>query len=191
MIFLHSAADAISPDGRPARGCPKTCYETLHVARVIPTTQTGHTPGGEFEQLRYDRPPGGPGDRSALFARRHDAGVETRGTGGLMQRIDFELRGDYIALDSLLKATGLASSGGNAKQMIAAGQVQVDGQSESRRGRKLRAGQVVELAGARISLRAARQEGRPPSGASVPDAADRGRDAGEISSVKPSDSGKT
>ena len=40
-----------------------------------------------------------------------------------MQKIDFELRGDYIALDALLKATGLAESGGTAKQMIVGGDV--------------------------------------------------------------------
>ena len=75
-------------------------------------------------------------------------------TTGPTQRIDFELRGEFIALDSLLKATGLADSGGGAKQMIAGGQVQVDGLVELRRGCKLRAGQVVQLAGARIQVQA-------------------------------------
>ena len=32
-----------------------------------------------------------------------------------MNLIDFEVRGDHIALDALLKATGVASSGGMAK----------------------------------------------------------------------------
>ncbi len=79
-------------------------------------------------------------------------------TSGPTQRIDFELRGEFIALDSLLKATGLADSGGGAKQMIAGGQIRVDGQAELRRGCKLRAGQVVELTGARIQVRAAAAE---------------------------------
>ena len=81
-----------------------------------------------------------------------------------MQRIDFVLRGEYIALDALLKATGLAGSGGIAKQMITGAQVQVDGQVELRRGRKMRAGQVVEVPGARIHVHAAATEERPPSG---------------------------
>jgi ribosome-associated protein len=58
--------------------------------------------------------------------------------------IEFPLRGDHITLDALLKATGLASSGGAAKQLIAAGELQVNGQVETRRGRKLRAGDRVQ-----------------------------------------------
>lgn len=163
----------------------------LPVALVLATRQTGHSRGGDFELLRYDSPPGGPEDRNVLFRRRGDTGVATRTAGGLMQRIDFELRGEYIALDSLLKATGLASSGGNAKQMIASGQVQVDGQVELRRGCKLRAGQVAELAGARIRLHAARPEAHPPAGASSPNKADLGRGTERVSSGKPTTSGKT
>jgi ribosome-associated protein len=81
-----------------------------------------------------------------------------------MQRIDFVLRGEHIALDALLKATGLAGSGGIAKQMITGAQVQVDGEVELRRGRKTRAGQIVEVPGARIHVHAAAVEQRPPSG---------------------------
>jgi ribosome-associated protein len=59
--------------------------------------------------------------------------------------MDFELRGVHITLDALLKATGLAHSGGAAKVVIAAGQVSVDGEPELRRGRKLRADCIVRL----------------------------------------------
>jgi len=69
-----------------------------------------------------------------------------------MQSIDFELRGEFITLDRLLKATGLADSGGNAKAMVAAGKVQVDGREELRKTCKLRAGQVVSVAGARVRV---------------------------------------
>ena len=72
-----------------------------------------------------------------------------------MQLIDFALRGDHITLDALLKATGLAPSGGIAKLMIADGLVQVDGREELRKTCKIRAGQVVSLSGARISVVAA------------------------------------
>jgi len=71
-----------------------------------------------------------------------------------MNAIDFELRGDYITLDALLKATGLAPSGGIAKMMVADGLVQVDGRDELRKTCKIRAGQVVSLAGARIKVSA-------------------------------------
>ena len=72
-----------------------------------------------------------------------------------MNRIDFELRGEHIPLDALLKATGLAPSGGVAKMMVADGLVQVDGRDELRKTAKIRAGQVVSLSGARISVLAA------------------------------------
>ena len=69
-----------------------------------------------------------------------------------MNAIEFPLRGEYITLDALLKATGLASSGGIAKMMVADGQVQVDGREELRKTCKIRAGQVVALAGSRITV---------------------------------------
>jgi ribosome-associated protein len=69
-----------------------------------------------------------------------------------LQRIDFPLRGEFITLDALLKATGLAGSGGAAKALVAAGLVQVDGQDELRKTAKLRAGQVVAVHGARVRI---------------------------------------
>ncbi|HEY1393475.1 MAG TPA: RNA-binding S4 domain-containing protein [Methylibium sp.] len=69
--------------------------------------------------------------------------------------IDLQLRGDYITLDALLKATGLADSGGTAKAMVAQGKVQVDGQQELRKTCKLRAGQVVAVTGTRVRILAA------------------------------------
>jgi ribosome-associated protein len=68
---------------------------------------------------------------------------------------EFALRGDHITLDALLKATGLASSGGEAKVFITEGRVQVNGEGETRRGRKLRAGDEVVLGDARVKLLAA------------------------------------
>lgn len=62
-----------------------------------------------------------------------------------MHEIELPLRGEHIPLDALLKATGLAPSGGTAKQLIAAGEVRVDGQVELRKTRKIRAGQRVTL----------------------------------------------
>ncbi len=63
----------------------------------------------------------------------------------MTQSIDFELRGDHIPLAALLKVTGVADSGGGAKAMVASGRVQVDGQPESRKTRKIRAGQTVAV----------------------------------------------
>lgn len=71
-----------------------------------------------------------------------------------MRQIDFALRGDFITLDALLKATGLAGSGGAAKAMVAEGRVQVDGREELRKTCKIRTGQVVAVAGARVRVMA-------------------------------------
>jgi ribosome-associated protein len=69
-----------------------------------------------------------------------------------MQQITFEVRGEFITLDRLLKATGIADSGGRAKTLVAEGRVQVDGQDESRKTAKIRPGQVVSLTGVRIKV---------------------------------------
>ena len=58
-----------------------------------------------------------------------------------------KIDGDHIKLDSFLKAVDAVSSGGEAKLLILDGQVRVNGESELRRGRKLRPGDRVELAG--------------------------------------------
>ena len=64
----------------------------------------------------------------------------------------FALRGEHITLDALLKATGLAPSGGAPKVLIAGGGASVNGQTETRRGRKLRAGDEVAVGTARVRL---------------------------------------
>ncbi|HEY8973162.1 MAG TPA: RNA-binding S4 domain-containing protein [Burkholderiaceae bacterium] len=71
-----------------------------------------------------------------------------------MDPIVFELRGDHITLDALLKAAGLASSGGDAKTLIQQGGVLVNGEVDLRRGRKLRAGDEVAVGGRKVELRA-------------------------------------
>ena len=70
-----------------------------------------------------------------------------------MQQIDFYLRGGYITLDNLLKATGATSSGATAKQSVAGGLVNVDGQQELRKTAKIRAGQVVQFSAGIQALR--------------------------------------
>lgn len=52
-----------------------------------------------------------------------------------------------IRLDQFLKLANLVDSGGEAKILIQDGEVQVNGEVEVRRGRKLQAGDRVALAG--------------------------------------------
>jgi len=53
--------------------------------------------------------------------------------------------GEYIKLDSFLKLVNEVGSGGEAKILIAEGLVSVNGEPESRRGRKLRPGDSVAI----------------------------------------------
>jgi ribosome-associated protein len=52
---------------------------------------------------------------------------------------------EYIKLDSFLKAVNAAASGGEAKIIINEGLVRVNGEIETRRGRKLYPGDKVEI----------------------------------------------
>jgi ribosome-associated protein len=51
----------------------------------------------------------------------------------------------FIKLDALLKLAGVADSGGQAKQLIKDGQVSVNGELATQRGKKLRQGDVIEV----------------------------------------------
>ncbi len=67
--------------------------------------------------------------------------------------IEFELHDhEFIELNNLLKVTGLCESGGIAKLLISEGQVKVDGAVELRKRCKLRAGQMVEFSGQKVTV---------------------------------------
>ncbi len=68
--------------------------------------------------------------------------------------IRFAVRGEYIQLDQLLKATGLCDSGGSAHAAIAEGRVKVDGAVDTRKRAKLRPGQTVSIGGENVELTA-------------------------------------
>ena len=57
-----------------------------------------------------------------------------------------------ITLGQALKASNLVGSGGEAKVVIQAGEVQVNGEVETRRGRKLEEGDVVEVGDGRLEV---------------------------------------
>ncbi len=73
----------------------------------------------------------------------------------MTQQLEFQLRGEFVELNQLLKLTGVCDSGGAGKALVAEGLVSVDGQIESRKTAKIRAGQVVTLGDVRISVLAA------------------------------------
>ena len=65
-----------------------------------------------------------------------------------------KLRDEYIKLGQALKAAGLVESGVDAKFLIQDGFVKVNGRVETQRGKKLVAGDIVELDGETIKIEA-------------------------------------
>lgn len=59
---------------------------------------------------------------------------------------------DTIRLGQFLKLSNLVDSGSDAKFLLAGGEVSVNGEVETRRGRQLRAGDIVEFDGVRIRV---------------------------------------
>ena len=69
-----------------------------------------------------------------------------------MQKTQFELAGEFVELNQLLKLVGLVDSGGAGKNMVAAGVVKVDGKKELRKTAKIRSGQVVKVGDVQIEV---------------------------------------
>jgi len=59
--------------------------------------------------------------------------------------MDIPIRGETIDLDQFLKLAGVAQTGGHAKHLIQGGDVQVNGQIETRRRATLHVGDIVRL----------------------------------------------
>lgn len=70
-----------------------------------------------------------------------------------MQVLEFDLEGEFVELNQLLKLAGLCDSGGAGKQIVSSGAVTVDGATELRKTAKIRAGQVVRLEDVEIRVR--------------------------------------
>ena len=69
-----------------------------------------------------------------------------------MQQQTFELQGEFVELNQLLKLSGLCDSGGAGKMLVADGVVKVDGKQELRKTAKIRAGQTVRVADVQIRV---------------------------------------
>ena len=68
------------------------------------------------------------------------------------ERRDITIRGETIRLGQLLKLAGVADSGGEARELVQEGAVRVNGEVETRRGRQLRDGDVIEALGERVRV---------------------------------------
>ncbi|GGV10098.1 S4 domain-containing protein YaaA [Lactobacillus acetotolerans] len=60
---------------------------------------------------------------------------------------NFTIKGEYITLGQFLKEEAIISSGGQAKWYLRDNPVLLNGEKENRRGKKLRSGDKVEVAG--------------------------------------------
>lgn len=58
---------------------------------------------------------------------------------------EFQFHGEYITLCQMIKVLNILESGGQVKQFLAEEDVFVNGEPENRRGRKLRADDIVQL----------------------------------------------
>lgn len=70
-----------------------------------------------------------------------------------MEVIQLRKSDDFIKLGQALKAAGLAESGAEAKQAIQKGEVAVNGETDTRRGRKLYDSDVVEYGNNKIIIK--------------------------------------
>ncbi len=64
-----------------------------------------------------------------------------------MEKASVSITTEYIKLDALLKLADAVSSGGEAKILIQEGEVTVNGETCTQRGKKLRPGDVAVLSG--------------------------------------------
>lgn len=65
---------------------------------------------------------------------------------------EVKLRDEFIKLGQALKAAGLVESGVEAKEVIQSGLVKVNGETDTRRGKKLYAGDIVTFNGEEIKI---------------------------------------
>ena len=69
-----------------------------------------------------------------------------------MQKETVKIQTEFIKLDALLKFAGVMETGGEAKEAIQAGEVKVNGEVCTMRGKKLRPGDVVALEGVELTV---------------------------------------
>ena len=73
-------------------------------------------------------------------------------SGNDMETLKLREKDEYITLGQLLKAVGMVENGAEAKEVITAGEVMVNGETDTRRGRKLREGDTVLFDGTEIRV---------------------------------------
>lgn len=72
-----------------------------------------------------------------------------------MKKEIVKIHTEFIKLDSLLKFAGAAETGGQAKELVATGTVQVNGEGCTMRGKKIRPGDAVTVGEMEIEVETA------------------------------------
>ncbi len=67
--------------------------------------------------------------------------------------MEITIKDEFIKLGQALKLAGLAENGAEAKEMIAQGAVTVNGEIDTRRGRKCRPGDVIACGGKQVTVK--------------------------------------
>ncbi len=65
---------------------------------------------------------------------------------------DVPVAGDMIRLGQFLKLANVVDTGGEIKDLLASGDVLVNGEVDERRGRQLRPGDIVTVGGLRLRV---------------------------------------
>ena len=65
---------------------------------------------------------------------------------------EIKITGEFIKLDQLLKLMGTAGTGGHAKILIMEGEVKVNGEVATQRGKKIKPNDIVEVEGTTIKI---------------------------------------
>lgn len=64
-----------------------------------------------------------------------------------------EIKEDFIKLDALLKFAAVAETGGEAKLMIQSGDISVNGEICTQRGKKIKKGDIVKYPGGALTVK--------------------------------------
>ena len=143
MFVWARLPDGLGRRGAAARARWSTTSRSCRALRSSPASPTRARCACRSRPTCPTRSPRGWGGCGAAGrARRHER----------RRPRDVAIDGDMIRLGQLLKLAGLAESGGEARELVTEGVVRVNGEVETRRGRQLHRGDVVEVDGERVRV---------------------------------------
>ena len=70
----------------------------------------------------------------------------------IKKQTEITIYSEYITLGQFLKLADIIQTGGEAKSFLAQNKVVIDGEEDSRRGRKLRGGEIIEVLGQKYEI---------------------------------------